>query len=379
MNFEWTDQDLQRIERSRKFAEQELTSSKAKSRFPKEMWDACAREGLLGLPLPADWGGQDLSLLSTVGVFEALGRGGADRGLLFAIGAHLFGCAMAVSKYGRDDQRDQYLGRMANGETIAALAMTEPQCGSSVSKMETIAEQKTDGYLLDGTKTFVTNGSDASVFLVIASEEPKRKSMGLTAFLVPADSPGLRTEALPASGMPLAPMARVQFDQCRVSQNCVLGRCGGGYAVLLSSMQYERTAILSGFLGAAELDLVRCVDRMKERIDHQGPLLGYQAVSHRLAKMQCRIETARWLLYRGAWAVDHGQDATLWPAIVKYTVSETIVKCALDVLRIFAGDGWLDEFGSASALNDVIGTLSASGTSETQLNVVVSGLAKGMR
>ena len=117
MDFHWTDQDLHLIERARKFAEEELPRPKHKSGFPLEMWHACAREGLLGLPLPAYCGGQERSLLSTVGVFESLGRGGADRGLLFAIGAHLFGCAMAIEKYGRDEQRKQYLDGMVKGET----------------------------------------------------------------------------------------------------------------------------------------------------------------------------------------------------------------------------------------------------------------------
>ena len=145
-------------------------------------------------------------------------------------------------------------------------------------------------------------------------------------------------------------------------------------------MRYERTCILAGFVGAAERDLAAGVALARERKDDQGPIFRHQAVSHRLARMQCRIESARWQIYRGAWAIDHGNDQILAPATVKLTVSETLVECAMDVLRTFAGAGWLDEQGVGTALRDVVGTLSASGTSDVQLNLIASrflGLPKG--
>jgi len=378
MDFHWTEQDRELFTASRSFAEKELVCEQKTPGFAWDMWRACAKQGVLGLSLPKKVGGQGVSFLGTTGAFEALGRGGADRGLLFAVGAHLFGCAMSIAKYGSGPQREQYLPDLSNGDVVAALAVTEPACGSSISDMATQAEKTSAGYRLDGTKMFVTNGADASLFLVIASEVAERKAMGLTAFLVPAGTKGLSTEPLPSAGMPLAPMTRVCFERCHVPQEFILGRNCGGFAILLAAMQTERTAILAGFLGAAERDLSFCVQRMKQRSDHQGQLYGHQAVAHRLARMKTRIESARWMLYRGAWEVDNGRDSTAWPAMTKYTVSETIVECALEVLRTLAGAGWLDEFGCASALRDVVGTLSASGTSDTQLNTIASGLVKNL-
>lgn len=379
MDFDWTEEDRQLFTASRRFAERELLCEQKTPGFAWDLWRACAKQGVLGLSLPKNLGGQGGSFLGTAGAFEALGRGGADRGLLFAIGAHLFGCAMSIARYGSDPQREQYLADLSSGDVVAALAVTEPACGSSISEMATKVKKTSGGYLLDGTKMFVTNGADASLFLVIASEVAERKAMGLTAFLVPADTKGLSTEPLPSSGMPLAPMARVRFEGCHVPEELMLGRSCGGFGILLAAMQTERTAILAGFLGAAERDLSFCVERMKQRSDQQGPLYGHQAVAHRLARMATRIESARWMLYRGAWEVDNGGDATVWPAMTKYTVSETIVDCALEVLRTLAGAGWLDEFGCVSALRDVVGTLSASGTSETQLNTIASGLVKQLQ
>lgn len=374
MDFSWTKKCLERIDRARRFAETTLAPRKAGHGFDRQAWDECARERITGLSLPEAWGGEGLSMLETVGVLEALGRGGADRGFLFALGAHLFGCAMAIAKYGSAEQLRTCLTSMASGDTVAALAVTEPAGGSSVSSMGTRARRTDLGYTIDGVKTFITNGPVAKLFLLIASETPERQSMGLTAFLVPGDAQGLSVERLPTLGMQGAPMARVVFERCQIQPQNVLGRSGGGLSVLLSCMQYERTGILAGFLGAAERDLAHCVGHAKSRHDQQGPLARHQAVAHRLGRVRCRLESARWLMYRGAWEVDQGKDSLAWPAMVKLNLSEALVDCAMDVLRIFAGSGWLDEQGVGTALRDVIGTLSASGTSDAQLNLIASRL-----
>ncbi len=376
MNFNWTKEDRELFAANRIFAKTSLARGEDGPGFAWEKWRACGKQGVLGMPLPTEYGGKGLSFLGTTGAFEALGQGGGDRGFLFSVGAHLFGCAMPIAKHGTQPQQERYLPDLSSGKAVAALAITEPHCGSSVSEMATTAVKTPTGYRLDGAKMFVTNGGDASLFLVIAAEAPQRNAMGLTAFLVPSNVEGLTTETLPSSGMPLAPMSRVRFERCHIPEDSVVGKNCGGFAILISAMQTERTAILAAFLGAAERDLSFCVDRMKQRTDYKGKLYAHQAVAHRLARMKTQLESARWMLYRGAWEVDNGHDATTWSAMTKYTVSETIVECAIEVLRTLAGAGWLDEFGSASALRDVVGTLSASGTSDNQLNTIASGLTK---
>jgi alkylation response protein AidB-like acyl-CoA dehydrogenase len=261
------------------------------------------------------------------------------------------------------------------GREIGALAVTEEISGSSLAGMATVARATETGYVISGSKMYVSNGPIADVFLLIAAENPKRGLLGLTAFLVPRDTPGLSVRPLATTlGLKGAPMARVSLDDCVLPQEAVLGKPGGGFAVMRFSMQWERTCILAGFLGAAERDLCAAVEFARGRRDQRGTLFEHQAVSHRLAGLRCRLESARWMLYRGAWAVAHDKDPHLWPAMVKLTVSETVVEIAIEIMRTFAGAGWLDEKGVATALRDVVGTLSASGTSDVLLNIIAECL-----
>ncbi len=375
MDFEWPADTKGRIDRARAFAAERLS---ARTRLPgldREAWNLCAREGVLSVALPKGWGGEERGVLAAAAIFEALGRGGADRGLLFALGAHLFGCAMTVARYATAAQAQKWGPGLADGTLVADLTMTEPTGGSSASAPGTIATAVGDGFVINGAKTLVTNAPVADVFLLIASSSPSRGALGLTAFLLARDTPGLTVEPLDTTlGLSGAPMGRVVLRDCEAGPQAVLGRRSGGFVCLQTSMELERTCILAGFLGAAERDLRAGVVHTRRRRDDHGSLFEHQAVSHRLARSKCRLESARWLLYRAAAAADRRRANLMWPAVTKLVVSEALAACALDVLQSFAGSGWLDESGVATALRDTLGTLSASGTSDVQLNVVAECL-----
>jgi alkylation response protein AidB-like acyl-CoA dehydrogenase len=375
MDFEWTVDTKRRIDRARAFAAESLSARPRPAGLDREAWRLCAREGVLSAALPKGWGGEERGVLATAGIFEALGRGGADRGLLFALGAHVFGCSMSIARYGSAAQVEKWGAGLADGTLISALAATEPSSGSSASVAGTIATTADEGFVINGTKTLVTNAPVADLFLLIASSAPARGALGLTAFLLPRDTPGLTVEPIDATlGLSGAPMGRVLLRGCEVGPEAVLGRRSGGFACLQTSMELERTCILAGFLGAAERDLRAGVVHLRRRRDDHGSLFEHQAVSHRLARVKCRLESARWLLYRAAAAAERPGNNLMWPAVTKLVVSEALAACALDVLQGFAGSGWLDESGVATALRDTLGTLSASGTSDVQLNVVAECL-----
>ncbi len=375
MDFEWTVDTKQRIDRARAFAAQRLSRRPRPCGFDRQAWDLCAREGVLSVALPKAWGGEERGALTAAAIFEALGRGGADRGLLFALGAHLFGCAMTIARYGTAAQAEKWGVGLADGTLVAALTVTESSGGSSASIPGTVATAAGDRFVINGSKTLVTNAPIADVFLLIASSSPSRGALGLTAFLLARDTPGLTVEPIDSTlGLSGAPMGRVSLRDCEVGPEAVLGRRSGGFSCLQTSMELERTCILAGFLGAAERDLRSGVAHMRRRRDDHGSLFDHQAVSHRLARAKCRLESARWLLYRAAAATERQRTNLMWPAMTKLVVSEALAACALDVLQTFAGAGWLDESGVATALRDTLGTLSASGTSDVQLNVVAECL-----
>jgi alkylation response protein AidB-like acyl-CoA dehydrogenase len=375
MSDPWSETQREAVEAARRFAEAALAPRPAPRGFDREAWGACAREGYPGLALPPEWGGRGQGAMTTVGVFEALGRGGADRGLLFALSAHLFGCSVAAARFANGPGQAEWGRRLAQGTAVGALAVTEESAGSSLSGLATLARPDGSGYRIRGTKTLITNGPAADLFLLLAAENPGRGLMGLTAFLLPRETAGLGIETLDSTlGLAGAPMARLALDDCFLPRESVVGRPGGGFAVLKVAFQWERTCLSAGFLGAAERDLERCLGYVRRRRDAAGPLFERQAVAHRLARLRCRLEAARQLLYRGARAIDLGEDPLLWPAMVKLFVCESLVEAAREVFQTLAGAGWLDEGGAARAVRDVLALTSASGTSDIMLNTIAARL-----
>jgi alkylation response protein AidB-like acyl-CoA dehydrogenase len=308
-------------------------------------------------------------------MLEGLGRGGADRGLLFAIGAHLFGCLVPLSIHARQSPTARWEESLRDGNVIGALAVTEAAGGSSLEHIETTLVETEGGYVLSGRKTLIGNAPEAGVFLVVARQFPDRGPLGLTALLVPRDINGLTVTPIATAGLPSLPMGDVVFDQCLVLGGTVLGGPGMGLRVFATAMLWERSCLLAGFLGAAERDLEACLSVLRERGGHQGSLLRHQAVTHRLARMKLRLDSARLLVYRAANFLDEGHDDHAVAAMAKIAASEAIVAAAEDGLRLMAGLAWRTEpIDYTAALRDSLGGLSASGTTEIQLEIVARSI-----
>ena len=303
-------------------------------------------------------------------MLEAIGRGGADRGLLMAAGAHLFGCAIPVATHATPAQADQWLRPLRIGEAIGALAVTEPDGGSSFDRMATTAAATSDGIVLNGRKTLVCNAQHAGLFLVMARQFPDRGALGLTAFLVPRGAKGVHVEPITtATGLPGAAMGDLVLDNCTLPDTAVLGRPGAGLRVFMTAMKWERCGLLAGFIGAADRDLTVCAQALAARCD--GAPLRHQAVLHRMARMKVRLETARLMLRRAASSIDAGHDDHTASAMAKLVISEALFHCAQDAARLLAGSGWRGTpFDTSATLIDALGGLFASGTSEIQLDLI---------
>jgi len=311
-------------------------------------------------------------------MLEGLGRGGADRGLLFAIGAHLFGCLVPLSIYAGQSLAAQWAGTLRDGTVIGALAVTEAGGGSSLEYIESTMVQTKGGYVLNGRKTLIGDAPEAGVFLVLARQFPERGPLGLTALVVPRDVSGLTVTPIATTGLPGLPMGDVIFDQCFVPADAILGGHGFGLRVFATAMQWERSCLLAGFLGAAERDLEACLSLLRDRGGQQGSLLRHQAVTHRLARMKLGLDSARLLMYRAANFLDEGHDDHAVAAMAKIAVSEAIVAAAEDGLRLLAGHAWRAQpIDYAAALSDALGGLSASGTTEIQLEIVARSMQAG--
>jgi alkylation response protein AidB-like acyl-CoA dehydrogenase len=338
--------------------------------FDRASWQDAARTGLFGLALPEALGGEGLGALALTAVLEGMGRGGANRGFLLACGAHVFGGMVPVAMLGSAEQKARWLPALRSGETIAALAATEPGGGSSFNQMETVATTVPGGILLRGHKVLICNALEAGVFVVLARQFPDRGAFGMTTFLVPRETEGLRVDSGPSSGgLAGAAMGELILDGCILPETAILGHPGAGLKVFMTAMSWERTCLLAGFLGAAEHDLAACVEFLGTR--GGGGLLRNQAVAHRLARVRVRLETARLMMRRGASSIDAGNDDQTLAAMVKFVVSEALADCAQDIVRLLAGAGWRGvPFDTGAAMIDALGGLFASGTSEVQLDLI---------
>ena len=346
------------------------------TKFDHAAWRELARDGLFRIALPAAYGGEGHGALAVTSMLEALGRGGADRGLLMACGAHVFGCGVPIAAHATPAQAERWLPALAGGDMVGALAVTEPNGGSTFERMATRVTTTKRGIEITGRKHLVCNAPECRLLVVLAEQYPDRGALGLTAFLVPRETAGLYIEPIVrTSGLAGAPLGDVVLDGCVIAEDAILGRPGAGLRVFMTAMKWERCGLLAGFLGAAERDLQRSAELLAAR---GGNLLRHQAVTHKLARIKVRLATARAMLRQAAASIDAGNDDHTLSAMAKLVISEALVECAQDTARLLAGAGWTGTpFDAGSALADTLGGLFASGTSEILLDLIGRSIMAG--
>ncbi|MFI0939895.1 acyl-CoA dehydrogenase family protein [Streptomyces sp. NPDC021020] len=333
-------------------------------------WKNIAGSGLTGLCLPEEYGGSGLGALDTALALEAFGAACPDTGLVFGIAAHLLSCAVPVGEFGAAGARDMLAG-MAAGDVIAGNAMTEDEAGSDVGRIRTTATRTEGGYVLDGEKSFVSNAPVADVFVTYAVTDPAAGFLGISAFAVPRDLDGITVgEPLPKMGLDGCLAARVRFEGCVVPDRYLLGAEGSGGAIFQHSMAWERGCLFAAYLGLMERQLAECVRHTTERRQFGRKIAGFQAVSHRVARMRLRLESARLLLYRACWLLDAGRTDVTAIAMAKTAVSEAAVANSLDAVQLFGSAGYVAGAGIDQQLRDCLPTTIFSGTTEIQLELI---------
>jgi alkylation response protein AidB-like acyl-CoA dehydrogenase len=363
------------IEFARAELDKDLIRRDREEEFSRQAWKKCATFGVLGLPVSLKYGGLGLGITDVIAVMEGLGYGTGDQGLLFSINAHLWTTTMPILLFGTEEQRQRYLPRLSDGEWIGANAASEPDAGSDVFAMRTRAERKGDRYVLNGTKTFVTNAQVADLFSVYATLDPALGSMGITAFLVERNTPGVFiSKKLEKMGLRTSPMGEVTFDNCEVPVSNRLGREGRGVAVFESSMEWERGCILANYLGLMRKQLERSINHVQTRKQFGKPIGKFQSVANLIVDMKVRLDTCRPLVYRIGWLKERNLPAMLESAVAKLYVSEALVANCQDAIQIFGGYGYMVEQGIERELRDAIASKLYSGTSEIQRNLIAKCL-----
>ena len=360
-----------------KFARKELNNNLIENNrncvFNRDGWKKCAEFGIQGLSVPEEYGGLGLDPLTTVGVLERLGYACRDNGLVFSLNAHMWTVAMPLVAFGTTVQKEKFFPGLCNGDLVGANATSETEAGSDAYGMRTTAKRAGDKYVLNGSKTWISNGPIADVTVVYATMDKAKGTEGVTAFLVERDSPGLTVASeLEKMGLRTSPMCEMFFDDCEIPEKNLLGKEGGGSNLFTHAMVWERGCILANAIGSMQRVMEGCIEYARERKQFSEPIGKFQAVSHKIADMKVRLEAAKAILYKGAWMRVEGKSAILESAMSKLYLSDCWVRTCEDAIQIHGASGYMVETEVERELRDAIASRLYSGTNEIQRTIIAS-------
>jgi alkylation response protein AidB-like acyl-CoA dehydrogenase len=346
-------------------------------RWDQGIWLELGAAGLLGVPLPPRYGGRGSSALESVVLQEGFGEGAEDAGLALAWGIHTFLCGVPLWLLGTESQRQRYLPAMCTGDWIGGYAASEPTAGSEATAIQTRATKRADRWILDGTKTWVTNGPVGHHFLVTAQVDPERGAAGIALFIVEAGFPGVRVgRALDTLGLRTAMISELVLDGCEVPEDNRLGTAGGeGGALWPLLARWERTCVFVHWLGLMTAAIERCTQRVTERHQFGRPISSFQAVRTMLADMKISHALVRQLSYRAAVSLDRtAHHADRDAAVAKLALSEAAQKTMRSAIQLHGTAGLVADQPLERAYRDAMALTIAAGSSEVLRSVIAGSL-----
>lgn len=380
MNFTLSPEQTAMREEIVAFARAELNDGAGErdreQRFDRMLWEKCGARRLPGLLVPEAYGGFGADALDAAIALEALGYGCRDGGLVFSLAAHLLACGVPILKHGTEEQKERFLPGLSDGSLIAANAITEPESGSDVFAMHTVATPADDGFAITGTKAFISNAPVADLLLVYAKTDTGGGFHGgITAFLVEKATPGLSVSGpIDKLGLRSCAMGEIVLDNVFVQGSGILGPVGKGGVIFAQSMDWERACLGAAHVGAIERLLDDAIAFARTRKSGGKAIGARQAVAHRLADMKVNLEAARLLTHKACSELESDRRSGLSAAISKLFVSEAFVDAATDAIRTLGGRGYLAEHEAERTLRDAVGGTIYSGTSDVQRNIIARWL-----
>ncbi|NCO60092.1 MAG: acyl-CoA dehydrogenase [Deltaproteobacteria bacterium CG_4_8_14_3_um_filter_51_11] len=357
----------------------------ANHRFPREIYKKAGELGFIGLDYPEDFGGGGLGIMENVLVIEEFCK--ADSG--FGMALHLaFLPAKIVKIFGTPDQKRKFLSPLIKGDWVSAVSFTEPDHGSDLTRMETTLTELEDGYVLNGTKVFTTNGGYADFFIVLAQEdEAARPGKGMTTILVeraPSSWLGGSLEINEIGGkmgLKMTSSSELVFKNLKLPKENILGERGRGLQNVLDFLDESRIEIGAQALGNCEGAFLKALNHAKKRIQFNKPIMDFQAIGHKLARMWSRVQSLKWLNYYGAWICDHKSyklsgTVPLFTSVIKHHVPETAKGIIDDAMTVFGGYGYFLDQEVERRYRDNRIVEVYEGTVEVQLNNITRILKK---
>jgi alkylation response protein AidB-like acyl-CoA dehydrogenase len=373
MNFELSDEQLEMRRTLREFAEKEIIPNAPewdeKSSFPTDVINKLGELGFLGVIFPPEYGGAGLSYVDYVTVVEELSRADASVGITVA--AHISLCANHIYEQGTEEQKRKYLVPLASGRSLGAWSLTEPEAGSDAAGTRTTAVLDGDEWVLNGSKTFTTNGKVAEIAIAMASTDKSKGHRGISAFIIPKGTPGFRPGKKENKlGHRASDTSEMIFEDCRVPKENLLGEQGEGFVAALQVLDGGRISIASLALGIAQAAFECALEYSQNRKQFGKPISEFQGTAFKLADMATEIEAARLLTYRAATLKDQGKRVTKESAMAKLYASEAAMRAAEQAVQILGGYGYVKDYPAERYFRDAKLTTIGEGTSEIQRLVI---------
>jgi hypothetical protein len=346
------------------------------SRFPREQLKGLAELGLLGMIIPEEWGGAGFDTVAYALALEEIAR--ADASVCVIVGVTNSVCCYPVLSFGTEEQKRKYLTPLAKGEMLGAFCLSEPQAGSDATALRTRAVRDGDAYVINGTKSWVTNGGEAQVYIVMAVTDREAGKNGVTAFIIEGDSPGLSVSAIEHKmGQRASQTAEMSFADVRVPAANVLGGEGNGLRVAFNSLDNGRIGIGALSTGIAQGAFDESLKYSKERQAFGQPIAEFQAIQFKLANMATETDAARLLTLRAAALKDAGnKQSGFYAAMAKLFASETANRVCADAVQIHGGNGYSRDYPVERMYRDARVTTIYEGTSEIQRIVISREILK---
>jgi acyl-CoA dehydrogenase len=341
--------------------------------FPKDLVAKAAALGLLGILVPDAYGGAGLDHIAFAIFVEEIAHFCASTAVIFDV--HTSVGTEPIILFGNEEQKRRWLPDLAQGRKLAAFALTEPDAGSDAAHLQAIAVRRDGGYLLNGTKIFITNAGEAQLYVVLATTRPGSGAEGITAFVVDGDNPGLVVgPTFKKMGLNGSPIAEVRLEECAVDEANRLGAEGEGFGIAMRALDSGRIGISAQAVGLAQGALDDAVAYAKERKQFGKPIAEMQTIQNKFADMTVRIRAARWLTWKAAALCDAGQPFTREASMAKLFATDAAMDITLDALQVFGGYGYLEDFPMARRVRDAKACQIYEGTNQIQRIVIARDL-----
>ena len=360
----------------RRFCEEEIRPGLAERNrnheFPRAILAGLGEMGLLGMTVAEDYGGSELTGLELVLVIEEIARVCPSVAVSLSVSNSV--CCWPINRFAADELKSRVLPILAAGDTLGGFALTEPESGSDAAAMKTTAVRQGDEWVLNGSKAWITNAGAAAFYVAFARTDPDAGYRGISAFVVPADAPGLtigaREEKL---GLRASLTAPLLFEDCRIPADNIVGEPGQGFKIALATLDHSRLGIAAQSVGIHQRAVELAAEYAKERVQFSRPIAQFQAVRFKIAEMATQLEAAR-SLTRAAAAAENTSQAGRLAAQAKLFASEAANRACWDSLQIHGGNGFSEEYEIARLYRDVRVTTIYEGTSEMQRRVIARHL-----